>query len=87
MINIFYEYFQFIYWTYFSIFFATNSTVRFFEHSYDYIVKMMCTRILNKTSANLSVLINLLNIRERNMILEYFSVEDIMSMIKYMAAH
>ena len=44
----------------------------------------MCRRsILNKTdNSNLSVLINLLNMRERNMTPEEFSNEDIMSVIK-----
>ena len=43
----------------------------------------MCRNLLNKTdNANISVLINLLNIRERNMTLEEFSDEDITSTIK-----
>ena len=48
----------------------------------------MCRRILNKTgNANLGVLINLLNIWERNKTLEEFSGEDTMSMINDLADH
>ena len=60
----------------------------FIEHNYNYIVNRMCRSILNDTdNANLNVLINLLNIRERNMTLEEFTDEEIMSMIKDIAVH
>ena len=55
----------------------SNSCIRykvnctFIEHSYTYIVKMMCRNILNDSdNANLNVLINLLNIRERNILMK-----------------
>ena len=69
-------------------FFRYKFNCMFIEHSYNYIVKKMCRSILNDTdNANLNVLINLLNIRERNMTLEEFTDEEIMSMIKDIAVH
>ena len=49
---------------------------------------MMCRSILNGTdNANLNVLLNLSNIRERNTTLLECTDEDIMSMIKDIAVH
>ena len=63
-------------------FFRYKFNCTFIVHSYNYIIKWMCSSILNDTdNDNLNVLINLLNIRERDMTLEEFTDEDIMSMI------